>query len=292
MTNEFLRYLQYERRYSSHTLRAYKSDLSQFEKFLHAAYPETPLPQVNKSIVRDWIISLAGDDLEESSINRKIVTLKSFFGFLLKQGKIKKSPLTNISSLKTKKSIPQFVRMNDMDRVLDGDFYDDNFYGVRDCLVVEVLYGTGIRLSELINLKEQDVGYVESTIKVLGKRNKERIIPVSSSLLELIKKYIFKKNDQFEGNASEYLIVSNKGVKTYPMMINRIVKKYLKETAVDKKSPHVLRHTYATHLLDNGADLNAVKELLGHQSLAATQIYTHNSLGKLKKVFDQAHPKA
>jgi integrase/recombinase XerC len=163
---------------------------------------------------------------------------------------------------------------------------------MRDFLIVEILYGTGIRLSELINLQINKIDLSGRTIKVLGKRNKERIIPITQNLCELIKKYISLKNQELIGNASAYLIVSNKGEKSYPMMINRIVKKHLQGTSVDKKSPHILRHTYATHLLERGADLNAVKDLLGHQSLAATQVYTHNSLGKLKKVFDQAHPKA
>ena len=167
-----------------------------------------------------------------------------------------------------------------------------NFEGARDLLVVELLYGTGIRLSELVELTEHKIDTINQSIKVLGKRNKERIIPITRTLINLIKKYISLKNDTFQGNATHYLIVSNKGKKSYPMMINRIVKKYLQGASVDKKSPHILRHTYATHLLERGADLNAVKDLLGHQSLAATQVYTHNSLGKLKKVFDQAHPKA
>ena len=179
-----------------------------------------------------------------------------------------------------------------MKKLLDQIDFKDDFSGIRDQLVIELLYGTGIRLSELINLHQNNVDFYEKQIKVLGKRRKERIIPINKSLELLIKNYLDCKNELFVANTSDLLIVTNKGRPSYPMFISRIVKKYLGITSVDKKSPHVLRHTFATHLLERGADLNAVKDLLGHQSLAATQVYTHNSLGKLKKVFDQAHPKA
>lgn len=175
---------------------------------------------------------------------------------------------------------------------MDDDQFAEGFIGKRDHLILEILYGTGIRLSELIGLKIKNIDVVNNSLKVLGKRNKERIIPITKNLNNLIKNYIYLKNEEFCSNVNEYLIVSNSGQKSYPMMINRIVKKHLQGAQIDKKSPHILRHTYATHLLERGADLNAVKDLLGHQSLAATQVYTHNSLGKLKKVFDQAHPKA
>lgn len=218
--------------------------------------------------------------------------LDPILNFFKKKGVIHLNPASKLSNLKTKKGLPHFVRENDMNAVLDGLKHEANFEGARDLLVVELLYGTGIRLSELVELTEHKIDTINQSIKVLGKRNKERIIPITRTLINLIKKYISLKNDTFQGNATHYLIVSNKGKKSYPMMINRIVKKYLQGASVDKKSPHILRHTYATHLLERGADLNAVKDLLGHQSLAATQVYTHNSLGKLKKVFDQAHPKA
>lgn len=292
MTNVFLTYLQYEKRYSRHTLASYKNDLDQFSQFLLSSYPETLIEEVNHAILRDWIIHLSENGLNERSINRKIVTLRSFFKFLLKRGKIDKSPVSKLSNLKAQKQLPHFIRENDISLLLDHGLFDDSFHGLRDHLIIEILYGTGIRLSELIELTENKIDQIGNSIKVRGKRNKERIIPFSRNLNSLITKYISYKNEEFHGNASSHLIVSNKGEKSYPMMINRIVKKYLQGTSVDKKSPHILRHTYATHLLERGADLNAVKDLLGHQSLAATQVYTHNSLGKLKKVFDQAHPKA
>jgi len=292
MTNLFFKYLQYEKRYSKHTLTSYKNDLGQLTIFLGLNYPETPIEEVNHAILRDWIIFLSDKGLSERSINRKLVTLRSYYKFLLKQGKIEKSPVSKITNLKSKKSLPQFVQENDMALLLDHTMFEENFAGLRDLVIIEILYGTGIRLSELIELREIKIDFVNHSIKVLGKRNKERIIPITRNLCTLITKYISIKNEEFQHNVCDYLIVSNKGEKSYPMMINRIVKKYLQETSVEKKSPHILRHTYATHLLERGADLNAVKDLLGHQSLAATQVYTHNSLGKLKKVFDQAHPKA
>ena len=205
---------------------------------------------------------------------------------------IEKSPVAKITNLKSKKGLPQFVREEEIHRIFDQELFEDSFQGLRDQVVMEILYGTGIRLSELVELRIANIDYVSNSIKVLGKRNKERMIPIPSSMVRIIKKYTFSKNQEFDGNANEFLIVTNRGEKSYPMMINRIVKKYLAGVTIDKKSPHILRHTYATHLLERGADLNAVKDLLGHQSLAATQVYTHNSLGKLKKVFDQAHPKA
>lgn len=292
MTDIFLKFLQYEKRYSTHTLISYKNDLDQLQLFLDLHYPETSIDAVNHAILRDWIISLAESGLNENSINRKLVTLRSFYKFLLKKGSIDNNPVIKLSNLKTKKGLPKFVREGDMNLILDHDLFEDSFKGKRDHLILEILYGTGIRLSELINLKANRIDVINNSIKVLGKRNKERIIPITRNLCTLIKSYISLKNEEFKGNVIEYLIVSNSGEKSYPMMINRIVKKYLQGASVDKKSPHILRHTYATHLLERGADLNAVKELLGHQSLAATQVYTHNSLGKLKKVFDQAHPKA
>ena len=292
MTNLFFKYLKYEKRYSQHTLTSYKNDLAQLQAFLEQNYPETPIEDANHAILRDWIIDLAEKGLAETSINRKIVTLRSYYKFLLKNNKIDRNPVSKLINLKTQKKLPHFVRENDMSLILDHQVFENTFAGQRDRLALEILYGTGIRLSELINLQTNRIDLDQRVMKVLGKRNKERIIPLSQSLCQLIQSYLLIKNEEFPGNDNHFLIVSNKGEKCYPMMINRVVKKYLQGASTDKKSPHILRHTYATHLLERGADLNAVKDLLGHQSLAATQIYTHNSLGKLKKVFDQAHPKA
>jgi len=292
MTDSFFKYLQYEKRYSKHTIVSYQNDLTQLQKFLLKSYPETAIEDVNHSILRDWIINMSENGLNEKSINRKLVTLRTFYKFLLKNDLIEKNPVAKLSNLKTKKNLPYFVRENEIRYIFDQDLFNDEFSGIRDHLVLEIFYGTGIRLSELIELKISRVNMIDSSIKVLGKRKKERIIPITESLLSMIEQYISLRNKEFDDNTNDFLIVSNRGEKSYPMMINRIVKKYFVGVSVDKKSPHILRHTYATHLLERGADLNAVKDLLGHQSLAATQVYTHNSLGKLKKVFDQAHPKA
>ena len=293
MTKKFINFLQYEKRYSNHTLVSYQKDLDQLSSYLSDHYPETPIEDANHAMLRGWIVTLAEHGLKPRSINRKITTIRSYYKFLIQGGVVTKNPAQKLTVLKSKKGLPHFVRESDINELLENAIDGkEDFPGLRDRVVIELLYGTGIRLSELIGLRQDDVDFVNNSIKVLGKRNKERIIPINQTLCAEIKNYISRKNDWFNGNDSEYLIVSNKGMKCYPMMINRIVKKSLQNAALDKKSPHILRHTYATHLLEHGADLNAVKDLLGHQSLAATQVYTHNSLGKLKSVFDQAHPKA
>jgi len=249
--------------------------------------------KVTSRIIRAWIISLMEKKVDPRSVNRKLATLRSFYKFLKKQNIIILDLSANIKSLKIKKSLPVFVPEGQLISLLDKFPYPDTFAGVREKLIIELLYATGIRLSELISLKEKDVNLFERTIKVLGKRNKQRIIPFSKSIGLIIEKYRSFKNKNFHNNSENYLLVTDKGSPCYPMFIYRIVKYYLELIpAVEKKSPHVLRHTFATHMLDKGADLNAIKELLGHSNLAATQVYTHNSLDKLKAIFDQAHPKA
>ena len=291
--DSFLKYLQYEKRYSIHTVISYKTDLEQFSSFLNSSFQNLTPELVDFKALRSWFVHLIETGIQPRSINRKIATLRSYYKFLLKQGKIRKDPMLKVRILKTKKSLPYFVKEPDIIKLLNDHDYEDKFEGIRDKLMLELLYGTGIRLSELIGLKTADINFHEETIKVLGKRNKERIIPVNHELKNLMHVYISRKKNEFGENDNIYLIVNNDGGNCYPMMVYRTVKKYLEIfTSVEKKSPHVLRHTFATHLLDKGADLNAVKDLLGHSSLAATQIYTHNSMEKLKKVFDQAHPKA
>ena len=292
MIDSFLQFLTYEKRYSQHTVASYGADLEQFSTFLKHHYEIPAAEKATHPMIRDWIVHLSNSGLSKRSINRKIITLRSYFKFLIKRGLSEKNPVLGIKALKTSGTLPHFIREEDMQKILDQITFEDDFNGKRDQLVIELLYGTGIRLSELIKLSEKNVDFFEHQIKVLGKRNKERIIPINKSLELLIRNYLDLKNEVFGANTGELLIVTNKGAPSYPMLITRIVKKYLGITSVDKKSPHVLRHTFATHLLERGADLNAVKDLLGHQSLAATQVYTHSSLGKLKKVFDQAHPKA
>jgi integrase/recombinase XerC len=228
------------------------------------------------------------------SVNRKIACIKSFYHFLLKKERIQKNPTLKIKSLKQKKALPQFLEEENIHVLLDELSASNVFESLRDYLILELFYGTGMRLAELIALKTSDVQLSSNTLKVLGKGNKERIIPINTSLKNALTLYLSKKKFEGIGNNSNYLIVTNNGKQTYPMFISRVVKKYVTSevTSADKKSPHVLRHTFATHLLNKGADLNAIKELLGHSSLAATQVYTHNTIDKLKAIFEQAHPKS
>lgn len=292
MIESFLKYLQFEKRLSRHTTLAYKNDLLQFNAFLNTNYPGERIEQTNHGIIRSWIINLVGENLQNRSVNRKIACLRSFYKFLIRQGIVEKNPMTKIRVLKSKKSLPEFINENDMINLLDKVEFTNDFKGCRDRLILELFYATGIRLSELIHLKEKSVNLQEATIKVLGKRNKERVIPFPSSILTLIKEYTQVRNKEVE-NKNDLLFVTNKGTPLYPMMVYRIVNRYiLQHTSSNKQSPHVMRHTFATHLLNKGAEINAVKDLLGHSSLAATQVYTHNSIDKLKKVFEQAHPKA
>jgi integrase/recombinase XerC len=292
MKESFLKYLRYEKRVSPNTLLAYRSDLQQFEDFVSVTFPGEKIDSASFSIIRAWIINLVGLHQQPPSINRKIACLRTFYKFLRAQGGIEKDPMRRISMLKTKKKLPDFVREGEMLSLLDTGQFEDNFDGKRGQLILELFYATGIRLSELIQLKETQVDRKNCVLKVLGKRNKERIIPFPESIVSLIDQYCDVRNKSVEKLPHGLLFVTSKGGPCYPMMIYRIVKSYLGRTAVEKRSPHVLRHTYATHLLNKGAEINAVKDLLGHSSLAATQVYTHNSLEKLKKVFDQAHPKA
>jgi integrase/recombinase XerC len=293
MIESFFKYLTFEKRYSKHTIAAYQNDLSQFHSFLDKEHPGIANDEINHSILRGWVVQMMDEGLDPKSVNRKISSLKAYFGFLHKRGFLPENPSKRLQQLKTKKDIPHFVKEDEIRKLLDEVEFENSFEGKRDKLLIEIFYGTGMRLAEMIGLKEIDFNFYDQSLKVLGKRNKERIIPISRPLCHLIKDYLNTKNDHFGGNAAPEIVVTNSGEKAYPMLIYRIIKKYLYEYSnVDKKSPHVLRHTFATHLLDKGADINAVKEILGHSSLAATQVYTHNSLGKLKKAFDQAHPKA
>lgn len=242
--------------------------------------------------IREWIVYLMENNISARSINRKISTLKSFFKFLHREGHITKNPLLKISSPKNQKKLPSFVEKNKMDLLLDKIEFANDFEGVRDSLIIEILYLTGIRLSELINIKLTDVDFGEKAIKVLGKRNKERLVPITNELINSINYYI-KHRNQLKHIENNYLLLTQKGEKVYPKLIYRIVNRYLElVTTIEKKSPHVLRHTFATHMLNNGADLNAIKEILGHANLSATEVYTHNTFEKLKSIYKQAHPRA
>jgi integrase/recombinase XerC len=289
----FLDYLKFEKRYSVHTVIAYQNDLSGFLNFLQNTFGETALNKITHTWVRSWLANLKEEDHTSRSINRKISTLKSFFKYHIRTGSLQSTPMSQVVSPKIKKRLPSFVKEKDalnMLKTLDASTEDWNSLNAK--MLVTLFYATGMRLSELINLKESQVDAGNKQIKVLGKGNKERLIPVTPTVLADIKNYQAQKRKQFE-NAPEVLLVSEKGKKLYPKYAYLVVNKILGETStLDKKSPHVLRHTFATHLMNNGANLNAVKELLGHSSLASTQVYTHNTIEKLKDVYKKAHPKA
>ncbi|MEL7004272.1 MAG: tyrosine-type recombinase/integrase [Bacteroidota bacterium] len=292
MRESFLKYLQFEKRYSKHTIISYETDLLQFEAHLTNFSQEAEISNITYRDIRSWIADLVEDKLSPNSINRKIASLRSYYKFLMKQGLIDKDPTEKIQALKTSKRLPSFISEDNIVDLLDNCEFPNDFTGQRDRLIFELLYGTGIRLSELINLKVSDINFIQRNIKVLGKRNKERIIPFPGSLENTIYQYL-NLSSAFRSADTNYLLIKDDGNQCYPMIIYRTIRKYLPIfTTIEKRSPHVLRHTFATHLLNKGAELNAVKDLLGHSSLAATQVYTHNSLDKLKKVFDQAHPKA
>ncbi|MEQ8238706.1 MAG: tyrosine-type recombinase/integrase [Cyclobacteriaceae bacterium] len=290
MIETFLKHIEYEKRYSTHTLTAYRKDLNQFEEFLHDTFEIDNTLEVIHPQLRSWVVELIDNGQSPKTVNRKIATLKSYYKFLVLREYLEANPTSRLKPLKTDKPLPVFIRESEMNVLLDQVIFNDDLQGARDRLILEMLYNTGIRLSELIGLKISDVSFYQNTIKVLGKRNKERLIPIHDFLVKLIKKYLLFRNKE---DASIYLITTENGSQLYPMLVYRTVKKYLEIiTTQSKTSPHVLRHTFATHLLNKGADLNAVKDLLGHTSLAATQVYTHNSMEKLKSAFDQAHPKA
>ena len=295
MIQTFLDYIKIEKRYSEKTVESYQIDLDQYHLFITNICNLDNLLEVDYQDVRSWLLSLMESGMKPTSINRKLATLRSFYKFLMRFGHIESNPCVKLRSLKSQKSIPEFVPEQDILKLLESDsgLFTDSFEGFRDKMVFELFYGTGIRLSELINLKAKNIDLYNQRIKVLGKRNKERFIPFNVSLRESIKRYIDSKKHYFQSEESDYFIVLDSGEQTYPMFIYRLVKKYLDEfTTIDKRSPHVLRHTFATHLLSRGADLNAVKDLLGHENLKSTEIYTHHTLGRLKEIFDQAHPKA
>ncbi len=289
----FLDYLKFQKRYSQHTIISYQNDLVTFFDFIQLTFGEITLPEIKATVVRSWLAHLKGQGMEAKSINRKISSLKSFFKHQLKEQTILLSPMGTIISPKINKRLPQFVDKTDINTLFSYVEFPDDWQGRTDRILLQLFYNTGIRQAELVGLKENQVDGHKKSIKVLGKGNKERIIPISPELLELLKTYMADKSKLFKEYDEDVLLVNSKGRKLYPRYVYNVVNKYLsKITTISKKSPHVLRHTFATHLMNNGADLNAVKELLGHSSLAATQIYTHNSIEKLKDIHKKAHPKA
>lgn len=289
--DRFYTYLQHEKRFSLNTLVAYKTDLLQFFDFIKTE-GNTPFNDV--FLIRNWIVHLLDTQTDSRSVNRKISSLKTYFRFLIREKLLTDNPMSKIQSPKLAKKLPVIISEEKVSLLLDSKtIFENDFIGLRNKLVIEMLFGTGIRLAELLGITETDINWYENTIKILGKRSKERIIPLNKELLLLIKEYLdIKKNEIFDNNSLK-LIVTHTGSDPYPKLIYRIVQKYLSFiTTQNKKSPHVLRHTFATSLLNYGADLNAIKELLGHANLSATQVYTHNSVERLKLIYKQAHPKA
>ncbi|MFO7843663.1 MAG: tyrosine-type recombinase/integrase [Bacteroidales bacterium] len=287
--NLFLKYLQTERRSSKHTIRSYENDLRHFNTFID----KTEIQNASEKDIRAWIVDMMENDFSSLTINRKISTLKTFYKFLIREGYVTINPMDKVTTPKSSKKIPAFVDEQQINHLLDDFSFGEDFSGVRNKTIIEMFYNTGMRLTELINLKNSDVNLEEGTLKVTGKRNKERIIPIHIVFTDSIKKYQKEKEGQFPSLEHNYFFITDKGNKLYEKFVYRIVNKYLKfVSTIEKRSPHILRHTFATHLLNRGADLNAIKDLLGHANLSATQVYTHNTFEKLKSIYKQAHPRA
>jgi integrase/recombinase XerC len=287
----FIDFLKFEKRYSQHTIRAYADDLQQFISFLDTVFGEKEITQASAPAIRSWLADLKEKKIGSRSIKRKISSLKSFFKWLVRTGKLEKTPMNGIISPKSGKRLPVYVAEKDMELLTRHVEFPDDWQGKTDRLLIQIFYQTGMRLAELVYLKDEQLDLGAALIKVHGKGNKERMIPVSEELVNAIRLYVREKNES--GRTSEKtLLVNSRGKKLYPKYAWLAVKKYLSlVTTVSKKSPHVLRHSFATHLMNHGADLNSVKELLGHSSLAATQLYTHNSIEKLREVHKKNHPR-
>ena len=287
----FLQYIRFEKRFSTNTVQAYETDLKQFFAYQKKLYELEDPTEFNHPMIRSWIVSMMEEGLTTRSINRKLTAIKTYYKFLLRQGIVKVNPMLKVLSPKTSKRLPVYIEQSKMDVLFDKVNFGEGFIAMRDRLILEIFYATGMRLSELIGLKESSIDLYQCNLKVLGKRNKERIIPFTDKLKEIIRSYLDARNQI--AASSDSFFITDKGKTIYSKMVYRIVTSYIGNvTTLDKKSPHVLRHTFATHMLNNGADINSVKEILGHANLSATQVYTHNTIEKLKKVYKQAHPRA
>jgi integrase/recombinase XerC len=289
--DDFLSYLRFEKRYSPHTVASYDNDLKQYNLFCEQAGSNSYI--LESSMIRLWIVSLLEQGLTPRSVNRKLSTLKSFARFLVRKGVLTANPLNKVLKPKMSKRIPTFVDEEKLNEFLDHYEFGEDYAGKRNQLIIELLYQTGMRRSELTGLKMNSVNFAESQLRVLGKRNKERLIPINNDLGRRLKDFLALRSEVFPFEKNDYLLLTTKAQPVYPKMVYRIITEFLQMvTTLDKKSPHVLRHSFATHLLNRGADLNAIKELLGHANLSATQVYTHNSFEKLKDIYKQAHPRA
>jgi len=288
---DFLRYIATEKRYSKHTLAAYQNDLDSFVLFLKEEFEQDDLQTVSPEMVRSWVVKMMDSGFSTRSVNRKISSLNSFYRYLIIRGVIENNPAKNISTLKNAKQLPVFVAKEPINAYLEREIDEQDFTAVRNRLIIDLLYSTGIRRSELISIRTTSFDFANNTLKVLGKRNKERLLPLSQQMLQQIQKYLDLKKETFK-EATQFLIVTNTGKKAYPKFIYAVVNSELNGITSTRKSPHVLRHSFATHLLNNGADLNSIKELMGHANLSATQVYTHTTIEQLKSIYTQAHPRA
>ncbi|HET9825803.1 MAG TPA: tyrosine-type recombinase/integrase [Chitinophagaceae bacterium] len=289
----FVDYLKFQKRYSPYTVRAYQDDLLQFFDYVELQFGKLPLHEINHNYIRSWLAAMKERDTSTKTINRKISCLKSFFKYLVKNETLEQTPMGKVISPKIGKRLPDFIRVEDSDKLIESFNQTEDWRSLNTKMLITIFYNTGMRLSELVNLREEQIDFRKRQIKVLGKGNKERIIPVSPEVVAGIKNYIEAKRKEFE-TKEPVLLVTERGKKMYSKYAYLIVKSFLgsEVQTLQKKSPHVLRHSFATHLSNNGADLNAIKDLLGHSSLAATQVYTHNTIEKLKDVYRKAHPKA
>lgn len=290
---KFLQYLRQEKRYSAHTLLAYTNDINQFEAYLQSHYGLEDSSQAQSYMIRSWLASMMDQGLSKASLNRKISTLKSLFGYCFKEGIVTFNPTDKVSAVKKDRKLPVFIEEEKLDALFDMQGFGPGFSGIRDRLMMELFYSTGIRLSELIGLQHLDVDTVNNTVRITGKRNKQRIVPLLKEVRQTYIKYCEEKLIEFGEGINTHVFITNKGNRLYPGFVYRRVVSLLQQvTTRTRKSPHVLRHSFATHMLDHGADLNAIKEILGHASLSATQVYTHNTIEKIKHIYKQAHPKA
>jgi integrase/recombinase XerC len=291
--NEFLDFLRYEKRLSPHTVTSYQTDLTQYAAFLKQEYGLDDSSQATHALIRGWIVSLMNQSLDPRTVNRKVACLRSYYKFLLRTHQIEANPMLRVKAPKMAKKLPEFVPEEALNRLLNNFQFEEGFGGLRDQLILELLYGTGIRLSELLGITEADLDLNGHTVRVTGKGNKQRLVPLNPSLLGVLERYKASRLAEF-GPGGGVLLRTDKGAPLYEKLVYRTVKRYLSQisTSAAHQHPHALRHAFATHLLGKGADLNAIKELLGHASLAATQVYTHLSVDRLKSVFDQAHPRA
>lgn len=299
LKDKYIDYLRFEKRYSAHTILAYHTDLDDFTKFLSLQYSITDPLQADHNLIRSWLINLIDRKISPRSVNRKLSTLKSFYRYCQKQDLIQNSPMLKVVAPRTSKQLPVFLTRDNLDDLLEKVEFTPDYEGLRDKMILTLFYATGIRRTELVQILTTDLDIEKGTLKVLGKRNKERIVPFGEDVINMLKEYLEKRDEFLTENMHSVqnnnysLFVTSKGLPVYPRLVHTIVHKYLSLIASNSKlSPHVLRHTFATHMLDDGADLNAIKEILGHSSLAATQVYTHNTIEKLKTIYKQAHPRA